>query len=82
MDKILVAYDYSGSTEECAYYHDTVQKILSQFESYSVVLWDTNLRESSKEELARINEYRDGNGGTQPINIAKYCVQKEFDGKF
>jgi len=77
---LLVAYDYSGSTEGSDFYHDTVQKILKCYDTYDVVLWDHNYTVSSKEGLARINRQRDGRGGTQPINVAQYCFRKEYTG--
>jgi hypothetical protein len=76
----LVAYDYSGSTEECAFYHDTVQRVLVQYEPYSVVLWDHSLKISTPKQLAGINRTRDGRGGTRPILVAQHCVENQVRG--
>jgi hypothetical protein len=76
----LVAYDYSGSTEAVDFYHITVQRILTQYEPYDVVIWNNNLKESSPRELARINRTRDGDGGTRPILVAEHCFNKQIRG--
>lgn len=78
--KRLVAYDYSGSTEACDFYHNTVQKILTQYEPYDVILWDNQLKISSTRELKNINRIRDGRGGTRPILVAQYCSNQKITG--
>jgi hypothetical protein len=77
----LVAYDYSGSTETIAFYHDTVQRILVQYEPYDVVLWDNRLEVSNARELKQINRTRDGRGGTRPLVVAQHCVQQQVRGQ-
>ena len=81
MSRTLVAYDYSGSTEENEFYHSTVQTILKQYEPYDVVLWDNKLKVSSQSELQRINRFKEGNGGTVPLVVAKHLHETGFDGK-
>jgi len=76
----LVAYDYSGSTEECAFYHDTVQRVLRQYEPYDVVLWDNQLQVATAKQLKGINRTRDGRGGTRPILVAQHCVERQVRG--
>ena len=80
MSKTLVAYDYSGSTEGNDFYHTTVQTILQQYTNYDVILWSNKLKVSSAEELKRINQWREGDGGTQPIVIAKHLSEIDFHG--
>ncbi|KAH0788886.1 hypothetical protein GPJ56_007181 [Histomonas meleagridis] len=76
----LVAYDYSGSTCGCTFYHDTVQSLLKKYPNYDVIYWSHVLKVASKEELAKTNKERRGSGCTEPILVAKYCVEKEFTG--
>jgi hypothetical protein len=76
----LVAYDYSGSTEGCAFYHDTVRRVLFQYEPYSVVLWDNRLQVSTPKQLAGINRTRHGRGGTRPILVAQHCIENQVRG--
>jgi hypothetical protein len=77
----LVAYDYSGSTETIAFYHDTVQRILHQYEPYNVILWDNQLEVSNARALKQINRARDGRGGTRPQVVAQYCVEHQIIGQ-
>jgi hypothetical protein len=77
----LVAYDYSGSTETIAFYHDTVQRILHQYEPYDVILWDNQLEVSNARALKQINRQRDGRGGTRPQVVAQYCVENQITGE-
>jgi hypothetical protein len=77
----LVAYDYSGSTETIEFYHNTVQRVLVQYEPYSVVLWDNRLEVSTPRALKQINRSRDGRGGTRPLVVAQYCVEQQIHGQ-
>jgi hypothetical protein len=77
----LVAYDYSGSTETIAFYHDTVQRILRPYEPYDVILWDNQLEVSDSRSLKQINRQRDGRGGTRPQVVAQYCVEHQIKGE-
>jgi hypothetical protein len=77
----LVAYDYSGSTSGSAFYHDTVQQILGQYEPYDVILWDSRVEVSNANALRQINHNRCGRGGTEPKVVAKYCVKQQTRGQ-
>ena len=81
MEKTLVAYDFSGSTEENEFYHSTVQTILKEYEPYEVVLWDNKLQMSSPQELKRINRWKEGRGGTVPLVVAQHLYDTGFDGR-
>ena len=78
---ILVAYDHSGSTAGSRFYHSTVQyNILSQLDTYDVLLWDHSSKKSSPKELEMINQNLKGSGGTSPIEVAKYCYENKITG--
>ena len=80
MAKTLVAYDYSGSTRNQKFYHETVQMILKQYEPYDVVLWSHCLTISSQKELEMINKNKAGCGGTEPIVVAEYLDKIQYTG--
>ncbi|OHT03032.1 hypothetical protein TRFO_29695 [Tritrichomonas foetus] len=79
--KLLVAYDFSGSTYSSEFYHETVQKVLEHYDDYDVVCWNHDLLKSSKENLQNINKKRNGTGRTMPIKVAEYLSNTKFEGR-
>lgn len=77
----LIAYDYSGSTEHCTYYHNETQNIVSKIDNPRILLWDNQVSECTLTELKRINQKRAGRGGTAPSGVAKWIVQNKFNGR-
>jgi hypothetical protein len=77
---VLIAYDGSGSTGGCAYYHDETQRIVSQYSDARLLFWDSTHRLISHNELRDINTRRQGYGGTAPQEIAKWVCENDFHG--
>lgn len=77
---IVIAYDGSGSTGNCAEYHDQTQRIVQQYPNAKILFWDTTHRLISHAELAEINRHRKGFGGTSPSEIAIWARANNFHG--
>lgn len=76
----LFAYDCSGSTGNCEYYHSVSDEINSSNDSYTRVRWDTTINFITKNGLKDINSQRRGYGGTSPSCVAKLIKDKNFHG--
>ena len=79
----LFAYDGSGSTGNCDFYHhiaqNEIEPVLNGKKSKRV-LWDTMCRMLHKDELKLINTRKGGFGGTSPVCVAELIKKLNFHG--
>jgi hypothetical protein len=81
--KILLGYDYSGSTSYQEFYHIKTQKIVDEFNPDIIVTWDTEAKVISRTALKRINSLKEGLGQrTNPSCLAKYIKDNNFHETF
>jgi hypothetical protein len=92
-NRVLIAYDCSGSTNQVQFYHrmsaDIVKSIIGMDDEFSsqiavsqvdVLLWDSEAKIADLNELNKINDSLNGYGGTRPSFVARHCIEKGFHG--
>lgn len=84
-EKILLAYDCSGSTSGCGLYHETTQRVVRDLiennNDFTIVTWDHKWQNVSIKELKKINDMQNGFGGTEVSQVAKAIKHLDFKGK-
>lgn len=79
--KTLFAYDGSGSTGNSVAYHRLAQEIYTSTPTPNAILfWDNAHRVITPAELKAINDRRQGYGGTDSAQIARYVLANNFHG--
>lgn len=81
-EKVLIGYDYSGSTQMQRVYHSKTQQILNEYRSRSpiIIRWGSEAIPITIGDLDIINNKLDGKGGTFPSTLAKYIEKIDFHG--
>lgn len=81
MEEVLVAYDSSGSTDSCSYYHSIISKIIKEFPlNCKIIKWNSVWEEITLDQLKRINSLKRGDGGTNIECVANAIKKYEFTG--
>lgn len=84
---VLVAHDYSGSTDAHAFYHSKANEIYSRSVSgefagrpHAFYVWNHTIAEVSETEYRQLLLRMDGCGCTCPSVVARTCRELEFHG--
>jgi hypothetical protein len=80
--QFLLAYDASGSTANCTFYHQQTQRIVAELprDSTRILMWDNSHKVITHRELLDINNSKQGFGGTYSDQIARYIHSIDFHG--
>jgi hypothetical protein len=78
----LLAYDASGSTANCMFYHEQTQRVVAELprDSTRILMWDDSHKVITHNALLDINERKQGFGGTSSDQIARYIHDNHFHG--
>ena len=78
-DRVLIAYDCSGSTGHDKYYYSLIKQLVKEHPNAEIVAWDDRLIEVPREAFDR-NEYPRGGDGTAPSVLCPYICRTQFGG--
>lgn len=84
---ILIAHDYSGSTDGHSFYHTQVSslykdvtEVMHKDETHIIFLWNDGIRSVSKGEYMEVLLHKRGEGWTSPVVVAQKCKDMKFHG--
>ena len=78
-DRVLIAYDCSGSTGHDKYYYGLIKQLVAQYPTAEVLAWDDKLIEVPRTAFADSSYPRAGDG-TCPSVICPYIISTQFAG--